>query len=317
MKAVPLACRNLRQRYAVPERTWGFTQVIAAHSLQDKKEDGEAEEEEEEEVERFADRSAEGPDVPETARKLHGFLSHVETDNIMEDYRHKVRRWRFNISGISFQNDSDARMSIFLAFVVTDERPAKPLMKSLHAACCGKAVPLDDLRAITRFTQAVRCVVLSLSYELAPWDLRRLITLRSLPLLERRILTVPCFCPPPHPDACLCRDVKPMQKVFFPITLAFRDWLSSSVTMTYAHILKRNLRIEVWEYHPWGAHVLLGDHSVSFSALVHSAAGWPAQRIARNVAPIKRGRSGNVGSVTFTAGERAMPDATAPRVHRL
>lgn len=126
--------------------------------MQDKKEDGEAEEEEEEEVERFADRSAEGPDIPETARKLHGFLSHVETDNIVEDYRHKVRRWRFNISGISFQNDSDARMSIFLAFVVTDERPAKPWMKSMHAACCGKAVPLDDLRAITRFTQAIRCV---------------------------------------------------------------------------------------------------------------------------------------------------------------
>lgn len=62
------------------------------------------------------------------------------------------------------------------------------------------------------------------------------------------------------------------------------------------------LPLQVWEYHPWGAHVLLGDHSISLSALVHSAAGWPAQRIARNVAPIKRGRSGNVGSVTFTAG---------------
>jgi C2 domain len=219
--------------------------------------------------------------------KLHRFLSSAESPSIRDDYQRK-RRWRFAISKITFQNDSDAKLSLFVALTVTDERPAPPALAGLHEKLCGASVPLEEIRAVTRYSPAIT-------------------------------------------------NINPQQRVTFPGTLAFQDWgitkeavlgclgvpSSSSeegggsdkssggkgggaggrgveLLMSYADILRRSLKVEMWEYKAYGAHILLGSSMLPFSSIVHS----PPPRelfIRRNVAPTARGRSTNVGLLTFNA----------------
>jgi hypothetical protein len=93
----------------------------------------------------------------------------------------------------------------------------------------------------------------------------------------------------------------PQQQVFFPGSLLFRDWLSAStIRMSYRDILKRGLRLEVWERHEYAANVLLGTSSMTLSSLVHSNPMHAPVSVTRNIAPTSKGRSTNVGSVGFS-----------------
>jgi hypothetical protein len=88
------------------------------------------------------------------ALTLHNYLKNVETASVRDDYQRK-RKWRFNISGIEFTNDSDLRISLFLGFVITDERPPSPGLAKFHKGCCPKSVPLKELRTVIGLTAAI------------------------------------------------------------------------------------------------------------------------------------------------------------------
>lgn len=206
-------------------------------------------------------------------QKLHRFLNGIETPSIRDDY-HRKRRWRFTVSKITFLNDGDYKMSLFIAMTITDDRPPAPWLASCHSKFCGPSAPLDEIRAVTRYSPAIS-------------------------------------------------GINPQQKVHFPGVMAFRDWgitkemalgcvgLGSGsasggqsttsgheLRMSYADILKRSLRIEIWEYKPVGAHALLGSQTMPLSSIVHA----PPPRemfFKRNVAPTGRGRSTNIGMLTF------------------
>jgi hypothetical protein len=115
---------------------------------EEEKDDGDAEE-------FFMEEPEPGDTLGADVAKLHSFLSKVETPSIQDDYQRK-KRWRFNISRITYSNDSDAKMAVFLGFVVTDERSAAPWLLNVHRKLCGPAVPLQEVRSITRYTSAIR-----------------------------------------------------------------------------------------------------------------------------------------------------------------
>lgn len=103
----------------------------------------------------FLDDPGVSTDIGDVATKLHSYLQKVTSDEIADAYALHRRKWRFNISGITFVNESDNMANVFLAFVVTDTRPASGLFESLKGACC-KGIDASDLRSVTRYTPAVR-----------------------------------------------------------------------------------------------------------------------------------------------------------------
>lgn len=163
--------------------------------------------------------------------------------------------------------------------------------------------------------------------------------MRSVHLLQRRPL-----CGPPHEvsehpgdqqDRCgpggknwarrlavvVDNYARSFQTVEYPGTYRFRDWLSLHLTMSYAEVLARSLRIEVWQVSVisvmWlrsdslssidsfdsqaqmcSPNTLLGCYTLPFAALLHSS---PDQSISvpRNVASTRRGLSTSVGKITF------------------
>lgn len=74
---------------------------------------------------------------------------------LQEDYQDKLRPWRFQISKISLINESDSRVSIFLCFALTDNRPLTGVAARLQGLLGGSP---QEARTLTQYTPTVRYV---------------------------------------------------------------------------------------------------------------------------------------------------------------
>lgn len=89
---------------------------------------------------------------------LHRFLSRIDVPAIRADYERK-RLWRLRISDVSFVNNSDGPLNVFLGFVLTDDTPPSSGVAAFVRRCLpAGGAGARELRSRGCYTPAVRGV---------------------------------------------------------------------------------------------------------------------------------------------------------------
>ena len=78
--------------------------------------------------------------------------------NLQTDYELTKRKWKLNIGRVSFVNHNDTKMSVFLAFAVTDRRPPSKSAQQFYTMCGGNAATMSELNTTVKYTPCIRYV---------------------------------------------------------------------------------------------------------------------------------------------------------------